>query len=87
MQLVLGNTISKLPPVLDFDIIFHKMIEIANYPEVRTIVKGRCPYSVKTRWLSRCKALDWICNGKLFYCTESNLARRPKSGKQLFETL
>jgi hypothetical protein len=87
MQLVLGDTISKLPLVSDLDFILHKMIEIAHYSEVRTILKGCCPYSVKTRWFSRCKVLDRLFNGKLFYCTESNLTRRPKSGRQLFETL
>jgi hypothetical protein len=60
IQLILGDTIPKLPLVSDLDFILHKMIEIAPYSEVRTIMKGRCPYSVKTRWLSRCKVLDWL---------------------------
>jgi hypothetical protein len=65
MQLVLDDPISKLPLISDLDFILHKTIEIADPSKVRTIVKGRCPYSVKARWLSRCKALDWLLQRKI----------------------
>jgi hypothetical protein len=60
VQLVVGDIISGLPLVTGFELILHEMIKIANASDVQKICKCRCPQIVKTRWLSRCEALDWL---------------------------
>jgi hypothetical protein len=87
MQLVLGDTISKLPLVSELDFILHKMIEIAHYSEAWTIVKGRCPCSVKTRWLSRCKALDRVLQREIVLLDRIKFDASSKKRQATFETL
>jgi hypothetical protein len=46
--------------IQDFEAILPNFISIANSSEVRAILGGRCPQSVKTRWFSRSDALRWL---------------------------
>jgi hypothetical protein len=80
-----SDTISKLPMVSDLEDILQKVIEIANYSEVRTILKGHCPHSVKTRWLSRCKALDWLLEREGIFLNKMKIDAFSSQRKAIFQ--
>jgi hypothetical protein len=60
MQLIVGDCISPVPGLQEFDEILQNLITLANASEVCGITRRRCPQFVKTRWLSRCEALHWL---------------------------
>jgi hypothetical protein len=77
VQLVVGDLITG-SCCRSFEDVLQKMISVANFSEVRSIVNSRCPQSVKTRWLSRSEALNWLLSreGQL---SEINLRLFPKA--------
>jgi hypothetical protein len=67
VQLVVGDFITRgyLYPIEE---LLQEMIAVVNHSEIIYITNSRCPQLVKTRWLSRDKALSWlISREQLFF--------------------
>jgi hypothetical protein len=83
IQLVVGDLITGSCLGNSEDIL-QKMIIVANFSEVRQITKSRCPQSVKTRWLSRSEALNWLLSREAQLST-MNLRSFPKARRSQFQ--
>jgi hypothetical protein len=59
IQLIVGDLISR-GSLYNFEELLQEMITAVNHSEVRKITHSRCPYSIKTRWLSRDESLTWL---------------------------
>jgi hypothetical protein len=58
LQLVIAGLIRKNSTAQVYETILQGMI--GNYPEIKSLVNSKGPQFVKTRWLSRCQALEWL---------------------------
>jgi hypothetical protein len=60
IQLVIGDLITQVGGIRDFEATLHRLIDLMNSSEVCAVLRSRCPQGVKTRWLSRSEVLSWL---------------------------
>jgi hypothetical protein len=60
IQLVIGDLITRVDAIRDFEVILQGLIDVTNSSEVYAVLRLRCPQCFKTRWLSRSEVLSWL---------------------------